>query len=193
MILIGSQTSPFVRRIRILAASLKISYEFKNITTRSEEGQALLLKYSPIRRIPLLVLDNEEVVFDSTLIAEYLLESVGQKISLKEKLVLKLVDELNDSLVILYQLKNHGSDVNWSTDFSKNHLKRVEDIFGVLDQDYCSQIKVNSISEIWLYCLLDWNNFRNVFATSKYKNLMDFHSRVTLNSRELISASMPSI
>lgn len=193
MKLFGSQTSPFVRRVRILCAQEQINYEFVKIDYNKEEDAKLLGDMSKVRRIPLIQTEVGEVIFDSTIIAEYLYSLKGKSIALKDRLTMKLIDEVNDSLVILFQLKKYETDVNWTSKFAQTHKRRVADVFGELEQIAPKITELSSLTSIWLFCLIDWNNFRNIFDLKDHKNLLDFHSRVTLKSSALISDSMPSI
>lgn len=193
MKLFGSQTSPFVRRVRILCNLYSIKYEFIKVDYSKEEDSKLISQMSKVKRIPLIVTESGDTIFDSTIIAEYILGLQGMAISLKERLNLKLIDEANDSLVILFQLIKYDTDKNWTSRFAQGHINRVKQVFEELDSNIVNSIKENSLAEIWLFCMLDWNKFRAVFDDSKLANLNAFHSRVTLKSRVLISDSMPSI
>ena len=70
MKLIGSLTSPYVRKTRIVLAEKKIDYDFV-LDSPWVEGSAVA-KYNPLGKIPVLVLDDESTLFDSRVIVEYL-------------------------------------------------------------------------------------------------------------------------
>ncbi|MBV2184186.1 MAG: glutathione S-transferase N-terminal domain-containing protein [Rhizobium sp.] len=69
MKLIGSTTSPYVRKTRIVLAEKKIEYEFVLDTARDENTVA---PHNPLGRIPVLILDDGGTLFDSRVIVEYL-------------------------------------------------------------------------------------------------------------------------
>lgn len=70
MKLIGSYTSPFVRKISILLLEKGITFEFVNeLPYNAENGVA---QYNPLGKVPALVTDNGELWFDSPIIAEYI-------------------------------------------------------------------------------------------------------------------------
>ncbi|WP_436857304.1 glutathione S-transferase [Citrobacter tructae] len=74
MKLIGSYTSPFVRKISILLLEKGITFEFVNeLPYNAENGVA---QYNPLGKVPALVTDNGELWFDSPIIAEYI-EQLG--------------------------------------------------------------------------------------------------------------------
>jgi glutathione S-transferase len=70
MKLIGSLTSPFVRKVRIVLAEKQIECEFIIDTPWAAETQVSL--YNPLGKIPVLVLDDGSTLYDSRVIAEYL-------------------------------------------------------------------------------------------------------------------------
>jgi len=70
MKLIGSLTSPYVRKARIVLAEKKIDYDFV-LESPWVEGNEVA-KYNPLGKIPVLVLDDDSTLFDSRVIVEYL-------------------------------------------------------------------------------------------------------------------------
>lgn len=70
MKLIGSYTSPFVRKISILLLEKGITFEFINEQPyNADNGVA---QYNPLGKVPALVTDDGEYWFDSPIIAEYI-------------------------------------------------------------------------------------------------------------------------
>jgi glutathione S-transferase len=70
MKLIGSHTSPFVRKVRIVLAEKKIDYDFV-IDSPWLEGSKVP-NINPLGKIPALVLDDDTPLFDSRVIVEYI-------------------------------------------------------------------------------------------------------------------------
>lgn len=70
MKLIGSLTSPYARKVRIVLAEKKIEYDFKLDSPWTPESN--IPDLNPLGKIPVLVLDDETVLFDSRVIVEYL-------------------------------------------------------------------------------------------------------------------------
>ena len=70
MKLIGSLTSPYVRKVRIVLAEKKIEYEFELDSPWSPGSN--VPNINPLGKIPVLVLDEETTLFDSRVISEYL-------------------------------------------------------------------------------------------------------------------------
>ena len=80
MKLIGSQTSPYVRKVRITLAEKKIDAKWEEENVWSEATQ--IGRSNPLGKVPCLVLDDGEAIFDSRVIVEYLdtLTPVGKLI-----------------------------------------------------------------------------------------------------------------
>jgi glutathione S-transferase len=70
MKLIGSLTSPYVRKVRIVLAEKKIEYDFE-IDSPWLAG-SVVPNINPLGKIPVLVLDDETPLFDSRVIVEYI-------------------------------------------------------------------------------------------------------------------------
>ncbi len=70
MKLIGSLTSPFVRKVRVVLAEKKIECEFE-VDSPWVEGSNVP-NLNPLGKIPVLALDDETILFDSRVISEYL-------------------------------------------------------------------------------------------------------------------------
>jgi glutathione S-transferase len=69
MKLIGSLTSPYVRKVRIVMAEKKLDYQFE---TEDVWGNDRILASNPLGKVPCLVMEGGEAVFDSRVIVEYL-------------------------------------------------------------------------------------------------------------------------
>lgn len=70
MKLIGSQGSPFARKVRVVMAEKKIDCQFEAINVAESHAQIQL--FNPLGKVPYLTLDDGEVLFDSRVIVEYL-------------------------------------------------------------------------------------------------------------------------
>lgn len=70
MKLIGSKTSPYVRKVRVILAERSIAHEFVDDNVWSPETK--VTAFNPLTKVPALVLDDGETLYDSRVIAEYL-------------------------------------------------------------------------------------------------------------------------
>ena len=69
MKLIGALTSPYVRKVRIVMAEKKLDYQFELEDVWTSDA---ILKSNPLGKVPCLVMEGGEAVFDSRVIVEYL-------------------------------------------------------------------------------------------------------------------------
>ena len=80
MKLIGSHTSPYVRKVRIVMTEKKLDYTFVLEDVWSE--QTRIVDANPLGKVPCLIMEGGEALFDSRVIVEYLdtLSPVGKLI-----------------------------------------------------------------------------------------------------------------
>ena len=69
MRLIGSNTSPYVRKARLVLLEKNIPHTY--VVDPPSEPNSQVTRYNPLGRIPALILDDGTCVFDSTVIADY--------------------------------------------------------------------------------------------------------------------------
>jgi glutathione S-transferase len=70
MKLLASYTSPYARKVRIALAEKKIDYELVEESAWTPE--TTVHNYNPLVKVPVLVLDDGNTLFDSRVIVEYL-------------------------------------------------------------------------------------------------------------------------
>ena len=75
MFLIGQYDSPFVRRVAIALRLYGLAFEHRPWSTFGDADT--IAPYNPLRRVPTLVLDDGEVLIESTAILDFLDELVG--------------------------------------------------------------------------------------------------------------------
>ena len=101
MRLIGAPASPFVRKVRAVLAEKKLDYLFVPENVWAEDTQ--IHAANPLGKVPCLVMDGQEAVFDSRVIVEYLdtLSPVGKLIppSGRDRVEVKTWEALADGPV----------------------------------------------------------------------------------------------
>jgi glutathione S-transferase len=70
MKLIGSLASPYVRKVRVVMAEKKLEYKF--VLDDVWGAETSISESNPLGKVPCLVMEGGEAVFDSRVIVEYL-------------------------------------------------------------------------------------------------------------------------
>lgn len=176
MKLFGSQTSPYVRRIRLALAGKP--YELITLNIYDGPDRATLIKYNPARKVPML-LDDEQVIFDSGVIYRYLAEKFHwPALSWQQENQLTLINAANDSMVELVLCKRSGFDVSADKLFYSLQRERIEGAFKALEQQVAAG-KFNhwNYPAMALFCLIDWALFRDLVGLNAFAALTAFHQQ----------------
>jgi glutathione S-transferase len=70
MKLLGTDTSPYVRKVRLVLLEKNIAHEY--LVDAPRDPGSMVARVNPLGRIPALILDDDTCVYDSPVIAEYL-------------------------------------------------------------------------------------------------------------------------
>jgi glutathione S-transferase len=101
MRLLVSPTSPYVRKVMIVAAELGLSLETETVNPWSEDSP--VVKHNPLGKIPALVVDAQTVIYDSSVICDYLIHSQAHQTLLPTDLAactrVKTLEALADGLL----------------------------------------------------------------------------------------------
>ncbi|MFM2240155.1 MAG: hypothetical protein RJA69_1529 [Pseudomonadota bacterium] len=172
MKLIGAISSPYVRKVRIVLAEKKLDYQF--VPEDVWSANTAITDSNPLGKVPCLVMEGGEALFDSRVIVEYLdtLSPVGKLIasSGRERAAIKTWEALADGLLdasILARLEASWpgrSAQERSQAWIERQLRKVDDSLaamsrGLGDNAYCSGIHL-SLSDIAVGCALGYLNFR---------------------------------
>ena len=172
MKLIGSLTSPYVRKVRIVMAEKKLDYEFVSEDVWS--AATTIAESNPLGKVPCLVMEGAEALFDSRVIVEYLdaLSPVGKLIPSvgRERAGVKTWEALADGVLdaaILARLEATWagrSTEQRSSAWIERQLGKVraavqsmED--GLGEQAFCSGVHL-SLSDISVGVALGYLDFR---------------------------------
>jgi glutathione S-transferase len=191
MQLVGSQTSPFVRRIRLYAEGKPLEFVPVNIFT--PEGRSNLRQFTPVMKVPVLV-DGDLTLLDSRQIHRYLADTFNDSaLSWDQENLLTLIDAVNDSLVTLFIGSRSGIDTsNPDLLMVKLQNERIQ-----LSMDQLNKEALKGAFDEWhypsicLFCLLDWASFRGLLVVDTYPALMHFYK--THQSHEHLKESDPRL
>jgi len=185
MKLLGSTTSPFVRRLRLYFVQLKITdFDFVNLDIfANSEDRKLLTDNNPAQKVPAL-LDEEQCIYDSRVIFRYLSQKHEQpSLTWPQENLLTLIDAANDSLISLFLLTRSGLDTREDRFFFNLQHERVEKTFLALEQAANKgEFEQWHYPAICLYCLLDWVEFRQLYDFNPLADLVEFYQVNTNNS-----------
>ena len=193
MKLIGSLTSPYVRKVRVVMAEKKLDYQ---LVLEDPWNTDAVLKANPLGKVPCLVMEGGEAVFDSRVIVEYLdtLSPVGKLIPQpgRERAEVKTWEALADGLLdaaILARLEATWagrSDGERCQAWIERQMAKIQASLksmsqGLGDKPYCSGIHL-SLSDIAVGCALGYLDFRfpQIDWRSEYPNLHKLQDKLML-------------
>ena len=198
MKLYGTTTSPFVRRVRIVAHELGVPLELVN--TATDDGMAQLKLVSPIRKVPVAVVETEtpHILYDSRAIIDWLTASRGwgdlapPRQPFRASNLINAIDGVLDSVIQLFYLRRDGIAID-GTPYATRQLDRAAAIFHWLTTELSSDKRSFSsglgVPEISLCCALDWMDFRKTYDTAKLVELAAL--RATHADRPSFAATRP--
>lgn len=178
MQLLGSTTSPFVRRIRIWAALNNLPIDFINLDIFSEQDRQTMIAHNPARKIPVLI-DHDFTLCDSNSIIRYLLEKADQPLlSWQQENYLTIINACNDSLVEILLCQRSGFDTNSDKLFFNLQNERIVETLAYLNSHLSEPVfKSCEYLNISLYCLLNWICFRELTDISQHSALVAFYEQ----------------
>ena len=101
MKLIGSMASPYVRKVRVVLAEKKLDYSL--VTEDVWAADSTIARFNPLGKVPCLLMEGAEPLFDSRVIVEYLdtLSPVGKLIPAvgRERAAVKTWEALADGIM----------------------------------------------------------------------------------------------
>ncbi len=172
MKLIGSATSPYVRKVRVVMAEKKLDYQFVLEDVWAENST--MNTSNPLGKVPCLVMEGGEAVFDSRVIVEYLdtLSPVGKLIPAqgRERAEVKTWEALADGVLdaaLLARLEAtwaHRSAEQRCDAWIARQLGKIDSALqamskGLGDKNYCGGVHF-SLADVAVGCALGYLDFR---------------------------------
>ncbi len=170
MKLIGSVTSPFARKVRIVMAEKKLDYVFvlEDVWAADSAIQAA----NPLGKVPCLVMEDGAALFDSRVIVEYIdtLTPVGKLLpaSGRERVEVKCWEALADGVTdagILVRLESslrapeHQNAAWVARQMGKVTAGIKAMSLGLAEKPYCAGTTY-TMADVAVGCTLDWLSFR---------------------------------
>ena len=192
MKLIGSNASPYVRKVRVVMAEKRLDYQFVQEDVWAPD--TTIASSNPLGKVPCLVMEGGEAMFDSRVIVEYLdtLSPVGKLIPQqgRERAEVKTWEALADGVMdagVLCRLEatwaGRAEGERSQTWMDRQRAKMVGGIAamakGLGDKPFCSGIHL-SLSDIAVGCALGWIEFRfpDIDWRAQYGNLAKLQDKL---------------
>jgi glutathione S-transferase len=201
MKLIGSLTSPYVRKVRIVLAEKKLDCQF---VQEDVWGSDAILATNPLGKVPCLLMESGETIYDSRVIVEYVdtLSPVGKLIpaSGRERVDVRtweaLADGLLDALVAarLEATWPGRTDLQRSQAWIDRQMVRVGTALqamsrGLAEKPFCTGIHL-SLADIAVGCALGYLNqrFPEIDWRSSHANLAKLFDKLAARQSFIDSA-----
>jgi len=195
MKLIGSLTSPYVRKVRIVMAEKKLDYqlELEDVWASDRISQS-----NPLGKVPCLVMEGGEAMFDSRVIVEYMdtLSPVSRLIPERgrERAEVRTWEALADGVVDaaiavrLEQTYAGRTDAQRSAAWIDRNVDKIHAGIaamskGLGDKPYCAGIHL-SLADIAVGCALSYLDFRfsHIDWRAPYANLAKLSEKLALRA-----------
>ncbi len=172
MKLIGALTSPYVRKVRIVMAEKKLEYQL--VLEDVWSADSTISQSNPLGKVPCLVMEGGEALFDSRVIVEYLdtLSPVGKLIPAlgRERAEVKtweaLADGVLDALILArleatwpHRREGERSQAWIDRQQDKTHASLQAMSQGLGDKPFCTGTYM-TLADIAVGCTLGYIDFR---------------------------------
>lgn len=170
MKLIGSLSSPYVRKVRIVMAEKKLDYQF--ILENVWSADTAILESNPLGKVPCLIMEDGGAMFDSRVIVEYIdtLTPVGKLIpgNGRERAEVKcweaLADGVLDAGVLARLEKTLRPEARQSKEWIDRQMLKVNEGLkaiskGLGDKPFCAGTHY-TLADVAVGSALGWLDFR---------------------------------
>lgn len=200
MKLIGSYTSPFVRKVRIVLAEKKMECEFEIDSPWTADSA--VPNHNPLGKIPVLLLDDGTPLFDSRVIVEYI-DNVTPNNKLfpapnRERIEVKRWEALADGLLdaaVAALLEGKRPDGEKSAGWIERQLGKVDRSLAFMadelgEKNFCMGTHF-SMADIAVGTALGYLNFRfpTINWQERHANLAKLYDK--LMQRPSFAESVP--
>jgi glutathione S-transferase len=170
MKLIGADTSPYVRKVRVVLAEKKIDYRYVREDVWSPA--TVIGQSNPLGKVPTLVTDDGGNVFDSRVIVEYLdtvtpihrLIPPSGRARVEVRCWEALGDGLLDAAILIRLERTQRTDAQRSDTWIARQMGKVDASLdamakGLADKPFCCEGKY-SLADVSVGCALGYLDFR---------------------------------
>ena len=169
MKLIGSLTSPYTRKVRIVAAEKRIDLELQLDNVMAADAKAPA--FNPLGKVPVLVLEDGRTIFDSRVIVEFLdhASPISRLIPAdhRERVDVRRWEALADGVLdagILVRFENLRPQHERSQSWIDRQMGKVTRGIAEMDKElgantWCSSVGY-SLADVAVGCCMGWLDFR---------------------------------
>lgn len=197
--LFGTTTSPYVRRVRIVAHELGLPVEL--VDTSTEAGQIDLREASPVWKVPAArVIDGDARAFvmDSGVINALLLQRHGpgplapyDPLDVEQHNLLTVVDGALDALINVFYLAKDGVTPEQSEYLAKQRARAASACAWLDGQVDALLGERPSLAAIALGTTVDWMRFRDTYPVDEHAGLVRVATK--LAERPSFQATRPGV
>jgi len=192
MKLIGSNTSPYVRKVRVVMAEKKLDYDY--VLDNVWSADTTIGLSNPLAKVPCLIMEGGEAIFDSRVIVEYFdaMSPVGKLIPAvgRERAEVKTWEALADGVLdaaILARMEatwDGRPDAQRCQAWIDRQLDKVKAALlamskGLADKPFCVGIHL-SLADIAVGVALGYLDFRfpEIAWRDQYPNLVKLQDKL---------------
>lgn len=200
MKLVGSKTSPYVRKCRVILAERALPFDF--VEESAWTADTTVPRYNPLNKVPALVMDDGESIYDSRVICEYLDAISGGTLLPSDparRAHVRRHEALGDGLAdagIAVFLERKREAARQDPTWISRQLDKMKGALGAMDSalgsaEYLGGAQPN-MADIACACALFWSEFRmpELGVRHEYPRIKVWAER--MESRPSFSSTRPA-
>ena len=175
--LLSATPSPFARKVRVVLLEKNIPFELKTINPWNMNAD--IERFNPLGKIPVLITANNETIYDSKFIIEWIEHNypdpavfpTDAKTKFKAQQIQVIADGICEAVILLF-FENIRPDPQQSKPWSERQIKKISNGLQALEQqipndDFCVD-NTFGIADISVVSAVDYLSLR--FKTYEWRN-----------------------
>lgn len=175
--LLSATPSPFARKVRVVLLEKNIPFELKTINPWNINAD--IERFNPLGKIPVLITANNETIYDSKFIIEWIEHNypdpavfpTDAKTKFKAQQIQVIADGICEAVILLF-FENMRPDPQQSKPWSERQIKKISNGLQALEQqisndEFCVD-NTFGIADISVVSAVDYLSLR--FKTYEWRN-----------------------
>ncbi len=175
--LLSATPSPFARKVRVVLLEKNIPFELKTINPWNMNAD--IERFNPLGKIPVLITANNETIYDSKFIIEWIEHNypdpavfpTDAKTKFKAQQIQVIADGICEALILLF-IENMRPEPQQSKPWSERQIKKISNGLQALEQqisndEFCVD-NTFGIADISVVSAVDYLSLR--FKTYEWRN-----------------------